>query len=93
MVGPRPRGLLEPGLPSTHYRGRPTPTLPDPAERPCPDGTVCLVIGDVTTQNAGFATLRCTDGLVVVLKVHREHSGPALALYHSGPALALYRES
>jgi hypothetical protein len=26
------------------------------------------VIGDVTTQNAGFATLRCTDGLVVVLE-------------------------
>lgn len=26
------------------------------------------MIGDVTTQNAGFATLRCTDGLVVVLE-------------------------
>lgn len=26
------------------------------------------MIEDVTTQNAGFATLRCTDGLVVVLE-------------------------
>ena len=31
-----------------------------------PDGTVCAVIGDATTNNAGFATLRCTDGLGVV---------------------------
>jgi hypothetical protein len=26
------------------------------------------VIGDVTTQNAGLATLRCADGLVIVLQ-------------------------
>ena len=32
------------------------------------DGTVCAVIGDATTRNAGFASLRCTSGLVVDLE-------------------------
>jgi hypothetical protein len=32
------------------------------------------VIGDATTRNAGFATLRCTDGLVVDLKAFQAKS-------------------
>jgi hypothetical protein len=38
------------------------------------DGTVCVVIGDATTNNAGFATLRCTDGLVVDLEAFQGRS-------------------
>jgi hypothetical protein len=32
------------------------------------DGTVCAAMADATTRNARFATLRCTNGLVVDLK-------------------------
>ena len=58
------------GAPGPGACGRRPPrrSRTDPAERPCPDGTVCPVIGDVTTENAGFATLRCADGLVIVLQ-------------------------
>ena len=58
------------GAPGPGVCGRRPPrrSRTGPAERPCPDGTVCPVIGDVATQNAGFATLRCADGLVIVLQ-------------------------
>ena len=38
------------------------------------DGTVCAAIGDATIRGAGFATLRCTNGLVVDLEAFQARS-------------------
>jgi hypothetical protein len=38
------------------------------------DGTVCAAISDATAPNDGFATLRCTNGLVVDLEAFQAQS-------------------
>jgi hypothetical protein len=62
-------------LPSTRNSGQAHADLAGPSGAAmAPDGTVCAVIGDATTRNAGFATLRCTDGLVVDLEAFQARS-------------------
>ena len=63
------RTVLLQNLPSTHDSGQAHADLAGPSGAAmASDGTVCVVIGDATTKNAGFATLRCTDSLVVDLE-------------------------
>lgn len=63
------RTLLLRDLPSTQNSGQAHADLAGPSGAAmAAGGTVCTVIGDATAQNAGFATLRCTDGLVVDLE-------------------------
>ena len=69
------RTVVLQNLPSTHNSGQAHADLAGPSGAGmAPDGTVCAVIGDATTQNAGFATLRCTDGLVVDLEAFQARS-------------------
>jgi hypothetical protein len=69
------RTVLLQNLPSTQHSGQAHADLAGPSGAAmAPNGTVCAVIGDATTQNAGFATLRCTDGLVVDLEAFQARS-------------------
>jgi hypothetical protein len=69
------RTVLLQNLPSTHHSGQAHADLAGPSEAAmASDGTVCVVIGDATTNNAGFATLRCTDGLVIDLEAFQGRS-------------------
>ena len=62
-------------LPSTGASGQSHADLAGPSGAAmAADGTVCAAIGDATTRNAGFATLRCTNGLVVDLEVFQARS-------------------
>jgi hypothetical protein len=62
-------------LPSTRNSGQAHADLAGPSGAAmAPDGTVCAAIGDATMQNAGFATLRCTNGLVVDLEAFQARS-------------------
>ena len=62
-------------LPSTHNSGQAHADLAGPSGAAmATDGTVCAAIGDATLRNAGFATLRCTDGLVVDLEAFQARS-------------------
>jgi hypothetical protein len=63
------RTVLMRELPSTRRSGQAHADLAGPSGAAmAADGTVCAAIGDATEQNAGFATLRCSDGLVVDLE-------------------------
>jgi hypothetical protein len=67
--------LLMRELPSTRNSGQAHADLAGPSGAAmAPDGTVCAAIGDATTRNAGFATLRCTNGLVVDLEAFQARS-------------------
>lgn len=69
------RTVLMRALPSTRNSGQAHADLAGPSGAAmAADGTVRPVIGDVTTQNAGFATLRCTNGLVVDLEAFQARS-------------------
>ena len=69
------RTLLLRELPSTQNSGQAHADLAGPSGAAmAPNGTVCAVIGDATKKNAGFATLRCTDGLVVDLEAFQARS-------------------
>jgi hypothetical protein len=60
------RTVLMQDLPSTRNSGQAHADLAGPSGAAmAADGTVCAAIGDATAPNAGFATLRCTNGLVV----------------------------
>jgi hypothetical protein len=62
-------------LPSTRNSGQAHADLAGPSGAAmAADGTVCAAIGDATTPNAGFATLRCTNGLVVDLEAFQARS-------------------
>jgi hypothetical protein len=62
-------------LPSTRNSGQGHADLAGPSGAAmAADGTVCAAIGDATTPNAGFATLRCTNGLVVDLEAFQARS-------------------
>jgi hypothetical protein len=69
------RTVLMRALPSTRNSGQAHADLAGPSGAAmAADGTVCVAIGDATTQNAGFATLRCTNGLVVDLEAFQARS-------------------
>jgi hypothetical protein len=69
------RTVLMGDLPSTHNSGQAHADLAGPSGAAmAADGTVCAVIGDATTRNAGFASLRCTSGLVVDLEAFQARS-------------------
>ena len=62
-------------LPSTRHSGQAHADLAGPSGAAmAADGTVCAVIGDATVGGAGFATLRCSDGLVVDLEAFQAMS-------------------
>jgi hypothetical protein len=62
-------------LPSTRNSGQSHADLAGPSGAAMAgDGTVCAAIGDATKRNAGFATLRCTNGLVVDIKEYQARS-------------------
>jgi hypothetical protein len=67
--------VLMADLPSTHNSGQAHADLAGPSGAAmAADGTVCAVIGDATTRNAGFASLRCSSGLVVDLEAFQARS-------------------
>jgi hypothetical protein len=69
------RTTLMRDLPSTHGSGQSHADLAGPSGADmAADGTVCVVIGDATKTNAGFATLRCSSGLVVDLEAFQARS-------------------
>jgi hypothetical protein len=69
------QALLMRDLPSTGNSGQSHADLAGPSGAAmAADGTVCAAIGDATTRNAGFATLRCTNGLVVDLEAYQARS-------------------
>ena len=62
-------------LPSTRDSGQAHADLAGPSGAAmAPDGTVCAMVGDAIERNAGFATLHCTDGLVVDLEAFQARS-------------------
>jgi hypothetical protein len=69
------RTVLMGNLPSTHNSGQAHADLAGPSGAAmAADGTVCAVISDATTRNAGFASLRCISGLVVDLEAFQAKS-------------------
>jgi hypothetical protein len=67
--------VLMQDLPSTGNSGQGHADLAGPSGAAmAADGTVCAAIGDATMQHAGFATLRCTNGLVVDLEAFQARS-------------------
>jgi len=69
------RTVLMADLPSTSNSGQAHADLAGPSGAAmAADGTVCAAIGDATIRDAGFATLRCTDGLVVDLEAFQARS-------------------
>jgi hypothetical protein len=63
------RTTLMRDLPSTRGSGQSHADLAGPSGADmAADGTVCVVIGDATKQDAGFASLRCSSGLMVDLE-------------------------
>jgi hypothetical protein len=64
-------------LPSTSNSGRATPTLPGPAGPPWPPtGPFAQPSATRARQTPDFATLRCTNGLVVDLEAFQARSKP-----------------
>jgi hypothetical protein len=67
--------VLMADLPSTHNSGQAHADLAGPSGAAmAADGTVCAVIGDAATRNAGFARMRCSSGLVVDLEAFQARS-------------------
>jgi hypothetical protein len=63
------RTVLMRDLPSTHASGESHADLAGPSGASmAADGTVCAVIAGATRRNAGFSTMRCSNGLVVDLE-------------------------
>jgi hypothetical protein len=63
------------GLPSTRGSGQAHADLAGPSGAAmAPDGTLCVVTGDATRRDAGFAALRCSSGLVVDLEAFQARS-------------------
>ena len=63
------RTVLMRDLPSTHASGESHADLAGPSGAAmAADGTVCAVIAGATKRNAGFSTMRCSNGLVVDLE-------------------------
>jgi hypothetical protein len=62
-------------LPSTRNSGQSHADLAGPSGAAmAADGTVCAAIGGATRQDPGFATLRCTNGLVVDIEAFQARS-------------------
>jgi hypothetical protein len=62
-------------LPSTRNSGQSHADLAGPSGAAmAADGTACAAIGGATKQSSGFATLRCTDGLVVDIEAYQARS-------------------
>jgi hypothetical protein len=62
-------------LPSTRNSGQSHADLAGPSGAAmAADGTVCAAIGSATRQDPRFATLRCTDGLVVDIEAFQARS-------------------
>ncbi|MGI8927283.1 MAG: ScyD/ScyE family protein [Tepidiformaceae bacterium] len=77
--------LLE-GLPSTRGSGQAHADLAGPSGAAmAPDGTLCVVIGDAAREGAGFATLRCSDGLEVDLEAFERERNPDGLAFESNP--------
>jgi hypothetical protein len=69
------RTVLIQDLPSTRNSGQSHADLAGPSGAAmAADGTVCAAIGSATRRNAGFATLRCTNGLVVDIEAFQARS-------------------
>jgi hypothetical protein len=69
------RTVLMRDLPSTRDSGQGHADLAGPSGAAvAADGTVCAAIGDATAPNAGFATLRCSNGVVVDLEAFQARS-------------------
>jgi hypothetical protein len=69
------RTALMADLPSTHNSGQAHADLAGPSGAAmAADGTVCAAIGDATIRDAGFAVLRCANGLVVDLEAFQARS-------------------
>jgi hypothetical protein len=69
------RDVLLGDLPSTRDSGQAHADLAGPSGASmAADGTLCVVVGDATGRSAGFASLRCTDGLVVDLEAFQARS-------------------
>jgi hypothetical protein len=64
-------------LPSTRGSGQQHADLAGPSGADmAADGTVCAVIGDTTREQAGFSTLRCSDGLAADLEAYERAVNP-----------------
>ena len=73
----RRRTVLLADLPSTRGSGQQHADLAGPSGAAmAADGTVCVVIGDATREEAGFSTLRCSNGLVADLEAHVRAANP-----------------